>query len=82
VNGCRSDEFGQGNQIPVAGMNGTSQFTAEGVLLSRLSHAPLPSDEIRQLGGDVLSSPFNVSQLGRRQPAMGWICHDYSSLGS
>jgi hypothetical protein len=36
--------FGQRNQIPVAGINGTSQFTAEDVLLSRRSDLPLPSD--------------------------------------
>jgi hypothetical protein len=42
-------------------MNGTPQFTAEGVLLSRFSHSSLPCDQLGQLRGDLFPGAFKAS---------------------
>jgi hypothetical protein len=63
MNRCRSDKFRQGDQVPITAMNSAPQFAAEGVFLSRLSHAPLPEDKIGQFCGDVFPGLLKASQV-------------------
>ncbi len=63
MNGRRSGKFRQGNQVSIAAMNGTPQFTAEGVFLSRLAHSSLACDQIGQLCGDLFPSLLKASQM-------------------